>query len=1040
MKTNRWRLLVPLLVLPVMAWYAYQSAFHLPHGTGAGMITVLTPDPIPKILGFEISRALIGASGPGGRGARGKVCNANLRTIEGSIQLLCMDAPDTLPPIPPPDQSGDFKISVDSPLGKPLLDGRYLKQIPACPSGGIYTARQKAPADPAKTQSLETVCSVHGSIDMPFVPVDEVKFSAPGMLAVPAMSFDAIACWFLGFAFLWFSATLHLVSAIFPVAAARNPESAVDSLAPAALRWSLLPLVAPWFILRNFSDILTLDARPGLVSYLRSWAGDSTPVSKPREGSGDAGLMVLAGRQIMVLSLIPCPLVLFGIIAFPVSLASFFIILPWYSIKAAKQAVACSSPAKTWYGRQELISLVMLGVFGLLVTGLTRLIGLGFFSIIAILLASYFGTLLALSVIPAFMIHRGLWNPNSAVLDGLSSVSICMGLAGLISMGSRRFEPIAVTNMMNCACLAAIGWRSWKWGKEIRSGRCEVDRPRGYERAVSMAVVSVSILVLNFGAILILGFQMNLMTAILGLWLILAMQFLFARDFPPRPKGEDTANPDGAASAGGASEPGYGGFRLPDGWAPAGVSKAEREGGPSGKSTFLLALILSSGLLTLLLLNRPAFAEEASGTAGVPVTFIVEAPPGTPGDATIFIAGNHPELGSWDPGAIAASPCATAAASRLYFRHTFRARPGTALKFKFSKGSWATVERNSAGRDVPDRMIRVSRGLNIHRFTIASWAATGPEHCRLKNSKSRGLASLDNPAENSDRQNEDLSEPVNTLTGNFATLEIPWPGLPTPRRVLVRLPCPEADLPAGLPLLIALDGVNCFDAATSFAGVEWGIDETVAMLEDTGRTAPLVVAAVSSAGAARITEYTWCPDPDHPDGGGADGHLDFILNGVLPALRQRFSTSTAPTDNAIMGSSLGGIFVLHALLSRPGIFGLGAAVSPSLWWNGGEMLRRLETENLSCRRLWLDTGSLEGENPEKTMAFLKKAGSLLDSWKRPEACPPGAGPRRVGPSPEVHWEIIEGARHDEGSWADRVGRIMEFLFPHRQVDQGNATH
>src|SRR5882757_150908 len=51
------------------------------------------------------------------------------------------------------------------------------------------------------------------------------------------------------------------------------------------------------------------------------------------------------------------------------------------------------------------------------------------------------------------------------------------------------------------------------------------------------------------------------------------------------------------------------------------------------------------------------------------------------------------------------------------------------------------------------------------------------------------------------------------------------------------------------------DGQNVFDAATSFGGVEWGVDETAERLIRTKVIDPLIIVAVANMGEQRIHEY-----------------------------------------------------------------------------------------------------------------------------------------------------------------------------------------
>src|SRR5258705_12932688 len=57
------------------------------------------------------------------------------------------------------------------------------------------------------------------------------------------------------------------------------------------------------------------------------------------------------------------------------------------------------------------------------------------------------------------------------------------------------------------------------------------------------------------------------------------------------------------------------------------------------------------------------------------------------------------------------------------------------------------------------------------------------------------------------------------------------------------------------PVLYLHDGQNVFDAATSFAGVEWGVDETAQRLIRQKLIEPLIIVAVANLGEERIHEY-----------------------------------------------------------------------------------------------------------------------------------------------------------------------------------------
>src|SRR5947209_17333830 len=57
------------------------------------------------------------------------------------------------------------------------------------------------------------------------------------------------------------------------------------------------------------------------------------------------------------------------------------------------------------------------------------------------------------------------------------------------------------------------------------------------------------------------------------------------------------------------------------------------------------------------------------------------------------------------------------------------------------------------------------------------------------------------------------------------------------------------------PVLYLQAGQNVFDAATSFAGAEWGFDETAQRLIRKNLIEPLIIVAIANTGDDRVHEY-----------------------------------------------------------------------------------------------------------------------------------------------------------------------------------------
>lgn len=255
-----------------------------------------------------------------------------------------------------------------------------------------------------------------------------------------------------------------------------------------------------------------------------------------------------------------------------------------------------------------------------------------------------------------------------------------------------------------------------------------------------------------------------------------------------------------------------------------------------------------------------------------------------------------------------------------------------------------------------------------------------------------------------------------SLTGDVRLLEgFRSDVLDNRRDVLVWLPPGyDADADRRYPVLYLHDGQNLFDTSTSFAGVEWGVDETAQRLVQAGRIAPLIIVAINHGGLQRADEFAPTHDAHRQAGGHADRYARFIVEELKPYVDGAFRTRRDAAHTALGGSSLGGLVTLHIGLEHPHVFGALAVLSPSLWWDRRAVLDRVDA--LARRlpwRIWLDVGTAEGRDTVRNARALK-ALLLRRGWA-------------VGR--DLHYLEAADAAHAESAWAARVEPILEFLFP-----------
>ncbi|NOK12844.1 alpha/beta hydrolase [Corallococcus exercitus] len=74
-----------------------------------------------------------------------------------------------------------------------------------------------------------------------------------------------------------------------------------------------------------------------------------------------------------------------------------------------------------------------------------------------------------------------------------------------------------------------------------------------------------------------------------------------------------------------------------------------------------------------------------------------------------------------------------------------------------------------------------------------------------------------------------------------------------------------------------------------------------------------------------------------PRVGGSAAFRAFLRDELMPHVRRKYRVTD---ETAIIGESLAGLFIMETLFLQPGMFGTSIALSPSLWWNNEEWVRK----------------------------------------------------------------------------------------------------
>ncbi len=369
--------------------------------------------------------------------------------------------------------------------------------------------------------------------------------------------------------------------------------------------------------------------------------------------------------------------------------------------------------------------------------------------------------------------------------------------------------------------------------------------------------------------------------------------------------------------------------------------------------------------------------------ADVGIAFRVKAPPSTPADAKLYLAGDAAALGAWKENGVELKK-----GDDGIYATQVKLPADQAVQYKVTRGSWGTVEKTADGSEMNNRSFTPTKDATVE-IEVATWA-------------------------------DQVGQPKHTQRGDVRVHEkFASKTLGNERKLLVWLPPGyEAEKERRYDVLYMHDGQNVFDDWTSFAG-EWGADETAKTLIEQKKIRPIIIVAIENNNR-RMDEYTMTRDPARGAGGDGAKYAKFVAEEVKPFIDATYRTKKARENTGVAGSSLGATISLEIARAYPETFGLVAALSPAAFWNDSEMLNRFETDTawMKGKKFWIDIGTNEGDAAQKQ--------AFVDSVRRFAPILKTAG---LTEEKDYHLKVIDGAQHNEKAWRARFPDVLIFLFP-----------
>jgi len=204
-----------------------------------------------------------------------------------------------------------------------------------------------------------------------------------------------------------------------------------------------------------------------------------------------------------------------------------------------------------------------------------------------------------------------------------------------------------------------------------------------------------------------------------------------------------------------------------------------------------------------------------------------------------------------------------------------------------------------------------------------------------------------------------------------------------------------------LPVLYMHDGQNIMDPDTSFAGVDWQIDETATKLIKENKIEEIIIVGIYNT-PDRLKEYS--------DSETGNKYIQFIINELKPFIDSTYPTKPDKDNSAVMGSSMGGLISFLIAWKYTDVFSKAACLSSSFYYDDEKAIRLVKenSEEKKKFRIYIDHGEDGLPRGQKMFAALTEKGYVIGT--------------------DIDYYYAPDAGHNEAAWADRLARPLTFLF------------
>jgi predicted alpha/beta superfamily hydrolase len=150
------------------------------------------------------------------------------------------------------------------------------------------------------------------------------------------------------------------------------------------------------------------------------------------------------------------------------------------------------------------------------------------------------------------------------------------------------------------------------------------------------------------------------------------------------------------------------------------------------------------------------------------------------------------------------------------------------------------------------------------------------------------------------------------------------------REIYVYLPSGIVGSGAKYPVIYLLDGHSLHNVVSSF----------VQYYSSRGRIPHMIVVGIASINRVRdFTPTVRVSKEGSSEGGGAEKFLSFLINELFPIIERKFPINE---ERTLIGHSMGGLFVIYTLLTKPDLFRAYVTCSPWLLTEDEPLISKVE--------------------------------------------------------------------------------------------------